>query len=172
MSDEWRPVVGYEGLYEVSNTGKVRSLNYMKRKGYVKELKPNTDKDGYKTYALSNGKTLTKKAHRLVAKAFIPNPDAYPIINHLNGIKDDNRVENLEWCTRSHNSQHSFDKLGREGLKGEANGASKLIWEDVNEIKRLLPYYKQKTIAEWYDIPPERVSSIAREVTWKHVPAY
>ena len=95
----WKDIPGYEGKYQVSNDGKVRSLNY-KRTGKTKILKQNTNKDGYKTLLLcKNGKVKAYYIHRLVAIVFIPNPHNLPSVNHLNEVKTDNRVENVEWCT-------------------------------------------------------------------------
>lgn len=105
--EEWRPVVGFEGRYEVSSEGRVRSLNYRMRKGAVRILRPARNKDGYLNvhlYAQDGGKTY--KVHRLVAQAFIPNPDSLPEVNHKNEEKSDNRVENLEWCSRDDNMHY------------------------------------------------------------------
>ena len=113
MTEEiWRPVVGYEGLYEVSNTGRVRSLDrYVRCKSYRlhkgKVLSPGKDKDGYLFVVLScNGKHKTIAVHKLVAQAFIPNPDDLPIINHKDEDKTNNRVDNLEWCTAKYNMNY------------------------------------------------------------------
>ena len=102
----WKPVVGYEGKYEVSNTGKVRSLNYH-RSGLAKELAQKIDKYGYCVVTLcSNGQHKSLTVHRLVAIAFIDNPNHFPQINHKNERKDDNCVENLEWCTQLYNANY------------------------------------------------------------------
>ena len=100
---EWRPVVGFEGSYEVSNTGLVRSLKGRKGPTYVMKLQP--DKVGYLLVHLRGGKTSKKLylVHRLVATAFIPNPEGKPQIDHINAIKSDNRVENLRWVTPREN---------------------------------------------------------------------
>ena len=105
MIEEWRPVVGYEGLYEVSNIGRVRSLDrfyYRLHKGKV--LSPTKDRYGYLTVTLNcNGKSKTIKIHRLVAQAFLPNPDNLPQVNHKDEDKTNNNVDNLEWCTAKYN---------------------------------------------------------------------
>lgn len=115
----WRDVEGYEGLYQVSNTGKVRSLNYRGIKGKKKILKGSTDKDGYHLIVLSkNNKQKTLKVHRLVAKAFIPNPNDLPCINHIDENKKNNCIWNLEWCTYKYNTKYSGnDKKGAEASK-------------------------------------------------------
>lgn len=114
----WHNIKGYENLYMVSNTGKIKRLSrVVENKGsysgkYIlkeKEMKLHFNKDGYAIVNLS--KNNTKKAikvHRLVAEAFIPNPNEYFEINHINEIKDDNRVENLEWCDRKYNVNYGL----------------------------------------------------------------
>jgi hypothetical protein len=113
----WKDIQGYEGLYQVSNIGNVRSLNYsFKRKnGRIinivgKVLKPSTQTKGYKFLSLCmNGNKKYFLLHRLVAKAFIPNLFNKPEVNHINGIKSDNSAGNLEWVTCLENMKHSYD---------------------------------------------------------------
>lgn len=113
MNEEWRKIEGADERYEVSNTGKVRSTNYNKT-GKTKELKQKIDKYGYCVVTLHiNGKQKYPSVHRLVAKAFIPNPNNLPQVNHKDTDKKNNNVSNLEWCTCSGNIKHAFDS----GLK-------------------------------------------------------
>lgn len=114
--EEWKPVVGYEGYYEVSDWGRVRSVErdvqvyskltntyfILKIKNQIKCVQH--DKDGYEQVNLKkNGKHSTKKVHRLVAEAFIPNPNNLPVVDHINGARNDNRSFNLRWCTQKDN---------------------------------------------------------------------
>ena len=104
--ETWRPVVGYEGLYEVSDFGDVRSLNYL-HTGKTRVLKLIKEKKGYLLVNLyKEGKMKMYKAHRLVAQAFIDNPDNLPEVNHIDEDKTNNRVSNLEWCNHIYNSNH------------------------------------------------------------------
>lgn len=110
LGEIWKDIEGYEGIYQVSNMGRVRSLprkvwNYTKP-GRI--LKPGSKENGYLQVCLSNGSKCEKHAyvHRLVSAAFIPNPYNLPEVNHKNYDKTDNRVENLEWCTSRYNKAH------------------------------------------------------------------
>lgn len=124
MEEIWKPVVGYEDLYEVSNLGKVRSIDriIVNNLGISKSLKgkilkESIERKGYVTIVLCRHNSIKRKSiHRLVAQAFLPNPFNYPQVNHKNEIKSDNRVENLEWCTCSYNVQYG----SREGKQGKA----------------------------------------------------
>ena len=104
MIEEWKPIEGYEGRYEVSNTGKVRSLNYGGTKGKVKELAPQDNGRGYLAVWLWDADGRNHHyVHRLVAKSFIPNPQNFLEVNHLDEDKSNNQASNLEWCTSKHN---------------------------------------------------------------------
>lgn len=119
----WRDIPGYEGKYQVSNTGQVRSLNYRGNTGKTKILKQDTDRDGYKRVRLSkNGKVKRYGVHRLVALTFIPNSNNYPMINHKDENKANNAVWNLEWCTIQYNNNYGThnEKLSKS-LKGKNN---------------------------------------------------
>ena len=109
-SEVWKDVVGFEGLYKVSDKGNVRSVarkDSIGRKCGGRMLKPGYDKDGYLRVNLyKNGKQKTRFIHRLVAGAFIPNPNGYSEINHRDENKVNNYANNLEWCTREHNVNH------------------------------------------------------------------
>ena len=103
----YKDVVGYDGLYQVSNLGNVKRL--YKKNFNFHILKPFDNGTGYLQLGLyKNKKRKFYLLHRLIAEAFINNPYNYPIINHINGVKSDNRIENLEWCTAKHNTNHAF----------------------------------------------------------------
>ena len=102
----WKPIAGYELLYEVSNLGRVKSLKRNTTVGGIMKLQINR---GYVQVSLcKQGRHCTKKLHRLVAEAFLPNPYAKPEVNHKDGNKKNNRVSNLEWSTGSENINHAF----------------------------------------------------------------
>lgn len=125
MTEYWKSITGYEGLYEVSSLGRFRALRKTKGNNSIQKeklLKPQVKANGYQIIGLwKNSKCYTRSAHRIVAEAFIENPDGKPDINHKNGVHNDNRVANLEWCTPSENLKHAFDVLGHKtwnkGLK-------------------------------------------------------
>lgn len=144
MQEIWKDVEGYEGLYQVSNLGNVRGLDRVRRNGKShsqqcfqkgKLLKPAIQKSvGYKFVVLSKqGKTKGFRVHRLVAKAFIPNPNNYPCINHKDENKTNNSVENLEWCTVRYNNMY-----GTKGLKTSIANSKKVNQYDLdgNLIKK------------------------------------
>lgn len=109
-SEVWKDVVGFEGLYQVSNKGNIYSVERRDSRGYRcggRMLTPAYNSRGYLNVNLSkNGKSKTKKVHRLVAETFIPNPKGFLEINHKDENKSNNRVENLEWCTREYNNTY------------------------------------------------------------------
>lgn len=116
MEEEWRDIAGYESYYQVSSLGRVRSVERwvqdrfgMKAPYRIHEkiLKPKRSQTGYLFVHLSkDGHAHPQRIHRMVAEAFIPNPDRLPTVNHKNEDKTDNRVENLEWCTQAYNNEY------------------------------------------------------------------
>ena len=109
-SEIWKDVAGFEGFYKISNKGNVYSVarkDTIGRKCGGRTLTPRNAGDGYLKVGLyKNGKTKGEYIHRLVAEAFIPNPNNYPEVNHKDEVKTNNYVENLEWCTSKYNSNH------------------------------------------------------------------
>lgn len=141
--EEWRDIPGYEGLYQISSSGKVKSLpKYHSKKDRI--LKGNIDKDGYIKVRLCLN-PRTRKAyfvHRLVAIAFISNEKKFPEIDHINTIKSDNRVENLRWCEHKINMNNEITvkkrSLSRKGIKFSAETIKKM--SEAKKGKKLPPH--------------------------------
>lgn len=166
MTEIWKPVKGYEDKYEVSNKGNVRSLNW-KNTGAIRLLYLKHHPSGYRQVQLfGDGGSKMVCVHRLVAEAFIPNPDSLPQVNHLDYDRTNNRVENLEWCTHSHNMKHSWLNKNRKQRtswrrKWRKNSTENIIqftkdgefvkvWETCISIKHELGY-NQTSIWECCD---------------------
>lgn len=135
MQEVWKDIKGYEGLYQISNLGRVKSLNYMKT-GKEKILKPVRTPDGYLKVNLYSDKCYTKRIHRLVAENFLDIPKLE--INHLDGNKENNSVENLEWCTHAENERYSWKTLGKKSKFGNRKHRKQVLQYDLkdNFIKR------------------------------------
>ena len=132
----WKDIKGYEGSYQVSNLGSVKSLNRFDSAGHKlkgKILKACINFDGYHQVILCNGRIKTFTSHRLIASAFIPNPENKPEVNHKKGIKLDNRASELEWCTRSENMQHAYD-IGLKYKEKKCCINKAILQYDKNEI--------------------------------------
>ena len=142
INEEWRPIQEFDGRYEVSNLGRIRSKNY-NRMNMILSQKVHY-KTGYLQCSFSIYDTklqkvrqIHKDVHRLVAKAFLPNPQNKPQINHINFDKTDNKVTNLEWCTCKENIQHSY----RAGHYNDVNHYSWLNKKVSNKSKYRYVYW-------------------------------
>lgn len=140
MEEKWRDIRGYEGLYQVSNLGNVKSFNNRIKHKNPMILKQTIDrKNGYLTVSLSrNGKKKVYRVHKLVASIFIDNSNSYPVINHKDGNKLNNCVNNLEWCTYKQNIIHSW-KNGLSHISEEhkqiISKTAKVRWENYRKLK-------------------------------------
>ena len=147
MQEEWRDIKGYENMYQISNMGNVKSLNY-KQTGREKIMKSLVDKDGYLFVCLcKNRKVKPFKVHRLVAQAFISNPNNYPCVNHKDENKQNNCVSNLEFCTVKYNNIYNgrqkriAEKLSKPVLKIDPI-SNEIVAEfpSIKEVERQLGY--------------------------------
>jgi hypothetical protein len=166
--ETWKAILGYEGLYEVSDLGRVRSL---RRPGLI--LRPAINPRGYAHVGLSRDtKGTTFNVHRLVSEAFLgPCPAGYET-NHINGVKADNRAANLEWATRSANIGHAFATgLHRPTpVKGSHNGRAKLTESDACRIRSLAGRVRRKDMAEQCGVSLSTIDHILQGRVWKDLP--
>lgn len=168
MQEIWKSIEGYED-YVVSNLGRVKSL---KNKSEI-ILRPILDCHGYLRVNLyKNGVRNMLKIHRIVATAFINNPDGLPQVNHKDGNKENNVVNNLEWVTESQNSQHAFNNGLISVPYGEKNGQHKLTQNDVDEIRKSYikgnPIFGCKALSKKYGVTPATISRIVNNKRWSH----
>lgn len=143
----WKNIKGYEGCYQVSNMGRIKSLSRKVWNGKTyfwtseRILRPGIDRDGYLLVNLSkNGKAKTEKVHRLVAKTFIPNPENKEAVNHIDEDPSNNKLENLEWATVSENNNHGWHN------KRSSKSRSKAILQ-LSLDGEFLQEYQSATIA-------------------------
>lgn len=176
----WKCVMDFEDAYCVNKIGDIKSLSkkyfnkannsYSTKNEYIAKFYIN--KRGYKSITLrKNINNIIKSKgfpiHRLVATAFIPNPENKPQVNHINGIKTDNRVENLEWCTSQENIKHALDTGLKIPLKGDKHVQSKLTNIQVLEIRKSI--LTQKELTNIYGVSKATISSIISRRNWKHI---
>jgi hypothetical protein len=161
----FKDIKGLSGKYQVSNKGRIKSF-YVSNKGRI--MKPEHRSKRYLCIGLRLD--LVKKnyvIHRLVANAFIDNPENKPQINHKDGVKTNNHIENLEWCTKSENMKHSYATGLQVPLRGANNPRSLLNQKQVNIIKAMKGMeIKQKEIAILFNVHSSTVSAIYKNRTY------
>lgn len=175
MNEIWKDIPNYEGIYQVSNLGNFKSYDRIVFFGKIKTLRPGKklkfrkNKHGYLYTVFSVNKVRkTIKVHRIVAQVFLENNDNKLCVNHINGIKDDNRVENLEWVTHSENIIHAW-KIGlKKSIRGEKSHLSKLNNIQILEIKKIYNEQKisQKKIGELFNISASQIYRIVKNINW------
>lgn len=165
MEEIWKDIPSYEGYYQVSNLGNFRSLPRRVRyksngwRNYPsKTLLTETTKDNYQRIVLMKEGVKTRyQAHRLVALAFIPNPDNKPFINHIDGNKSNNNADNLEWCTASENVTHADITGLRDMSKHHPSNSKKIKCLETGEI--FVSYYQA---VKWLGKTSNSISALAR----------
>lgn len=182
MSETWKAIAGYEGYFSVSDLGRIRSETRTvphKRHGSVtytgKMLSPTITERGANRYCLINltkdGKGKSWLVHRLVAAAFVDNPNDQNVVNHIDGDGTNNRASNLEWISAQENTEHAY-RLGlAKGNVGIKNPSAKLTVDDVRAIKELIRegQMTQRAIAEKFGVVPMVITDIKKGRTWTHV---
>lgn len=167
----WKRIPNYS-KYEASSTGYIKTFNW-KGSGKTKIMKPAIDGSGYLRTMLirDDGITHTIKVHRIIAQTFIDNPENKPEVNHKNGIKTDNSINNLEWCTRTENIRHCIDNGWMVAHHGEKNGFSILKEYQVREIRdKFEPrVYTRKMLAKEYGVKESTIKDIVIGKSWKHL---
>lgn len=159
----WAVIDFTNNQYSVSNLGRVKNI---KTSRVLKLYKSPFNYDRCHLYHGDYPKHFS--VHRLVAHAFIPNPENKPCVNHIDNNPENNNVKNLEWCTHKENIQHSV-RCGRQIKKnaGSKHPRAKLTDADVSEIRRLIPLLSCKTIAKRYNVSASSISHIKNGVRWK-----
>lgn len=167
----WKDIPGYEGYYKISSDGLVKRIKPSNRnRGGI--LTATFDSKRYLQIKLTvNGNSKTFKVHKLVMIAFAGDRPAGFQINHKNGIKTDNRIENLEYVSPRQNMYHSYGVLSRQAVIGEASVNAKLTDENVRDIRRAFAdggiTYTQ--LARLYNVSRYTISSVIKRLAWKHV---
>lgn len=170
----FKDIPGYEGIYQVSDNGKVKALSVLKYWGRVKQkrreviFKPTVRKHGYAEVVLYGEKRRNYGVHRLVAITFIPNPNNKPQVNHIDGNKLNNHVSNLEWATAQEQADHAIS-LSLVNSVGENNPNSKLTKDQVLEIRSLKGKFTHNELSKMFNVHPGAIQKIQLRIAWKHI---
>lgn len=166
-----KDITGYEGLYAVTEDGKIWAYPRERSSSFGKWLKVCVNNAGYPYISLSKDKKhRSYTVHRLIATAYLPNPSNLPEVNHKNAVKTDNRLENLEWCTHAQNVAHAIELGLRTPACGEKIKIHKLNAAKIKEIRHLgKEGVTHRRIAKQFGIANSGVCAILRGRAWKHV---
>lgn len=177
MSEVWKSIPGFEGLYEASTHGRIRSVdrlvtgkNGVTKPFHGRVLAPRPMNAGYLMVNLcKDGKAVNYLIHRLIATTFLPNDDDLAEVNHIDGVKSNNVLSNLEWMSRVRNIRHAMGMGLIQGL-GENNPAAKLTEKQVIQIKEMLYLgLHPKELAEAFGVMPSTINDIQLYRSWSHV---
>ncbi len=166
----WRDVIGYEGIYQVSNMGRVKSLHWLGGR----LIKLSSNKKGYLSVGLSkNNVTKNNKVHILVARAFLPNHENKPIVHHKDGNRKNNHLENLEWATHLENQQYSIQMGTKKFPLGIEFNNAKLTEDDVRYIRaHFIPYdneFGNSAIAKKFNVSSFAIYDVIHGRSYKNV---
>jgi hypothetical protein len=166
--EQWKEIAGYEGIYEVSDAGNVRSIIARKNSYFGKIMAARLRPNGYRQFTLTrDGVVRYFKASRLVATAFIPNPENKPTVNHKNGIKHDDCLSNLEWATFQENSQHAYDTGLAKPRLGELQRSARLKEKQIPVIRELLRSGKHYSeVGIMFGVNKTTIADIQQGRTW------
>lgn len=168
-----KDVVGYEGIFSVTKNGMVFSKRSQKFLAYY------TNNNGYREISSKiggrTGKCICIRIHRMVAESFIPNPENKPFVNHIDGNKQNNHVDNLEWVTALENSQHAWDTglITKEMCQGERKGVTSLTRDQVLYVRQVYTAFSKefgcRALARKFGVTHTVIVKIVNDITWKHI---
>ena len=175
LPEMWRPVPKMEDRFEISSHGRLRNKNTLNIRS------PQTSGSGYMYFMLYDPTTKTRRKkylHRMIAQQFVPNPYKFHEVNHIDGNKHNNNIENLEWVNTALNAQHAVNMgltipyFTKENAGGEKNMNAKLTWDIVREIRDWYSAQERsgeelKEIAEQYGVAPKTIYGIVKGYSWK-----
>lgn len=172
--ETWKPIPGYNGSYEASSMGRIKSLGkdsgtlLKKRPKHDTIMKQYVSKTGYANVGLSkNGVCRQYRVHKLIAFAFIKNKNKYPYINHKDCNKLNNNISNLEWCTHLQNIRHAVRNGKFDNRKGEQHGYSKLKKKQVLFIRK--SKIRSFKLAKKFNVTPQAIYRVRKFLTWTYI---